>query len=222
MSDYNNQIYRPSNMHYNKDSRFRSQKNELNDYNLNKIQSISFREEVKLPKGQDTNDWIAKNLSELLTEVSTLFSLMSEFCTEKSCPKMTAGNGYKYLWSEEIQNDDGKTKIQTFDISASEYINKLITWIKNCIDDQELFPVSPDASYPENFLSNVQQIMKRLFRFYAHVYYHHIHHFEQLKVDAVLNTSFRHYIYFAIEFHLVTPEQIEPLRNFIEVIVNND
>lgn len=195
---------------------------EDNVYNENKVQSINFREEVKLPKGQDVNDWIAKHLSELINEVSMLFSLMTEFCTEKSCPKMTAGNGYKYLWSEEIENEKGEKKIVTYDLPATSYINNLISWIKSCIDDTDLFPVSPNASYPPNFISIVKSMMKRLFRFYAHIYYHHLHHFEQLKVDAVLNTSFRHFIYLALEFQLVTPDQIEPLRDYIEFILNND
>ena len=63
--------------------------------------------------------------------------------------------------------------------------------------------------------------MKRLFRIYAHFYYHHYENFRSLGMAKWLNTSFHHFILFTKEFNLIDADQLEPLSELIDKIVRS-
>ena len=48
-----------------------------------------------------------------------------EFCTCENCPIMSAGPKYEYLWA------DGSSVKTPLKVSASEYIDYLMTWVEN-------------------------------------------------------------------------------------------
>ena len=52
----------------------------------------NIREAVRLPPGEDLNEWLAVNTVDFYNAVSILYSTLEEFCTSKSCPAMTAGH----------------------------------------------------------------------------------------------------------------------------------
>lgn len=125
--------------------------------------SGNLRLAVMLPEGEDLNEWVAVN-SELkhpfsvptIYFVSTRFKLMwlflfflavdffnqinmlygtiTEFCTEESCPIMSAGPKYEYHWA------DGHTVKKPIKCSAPKYIDYLMTWVQDQLDDETLFP----------------------------------------------------------------------------------
>ena len=52
----------------------------------------NYRKAVKLPANCDNpDDWIAVQLFEIYAEAVLVSSVISDFCTPKTCPKMTAG-----------------------------------------------------------------------------------------------------------------------------------
>ena len=57
--------------------------------------------------------------------------------------------------------------------SAPKYIDFLMTWVQDQLDDEALFPSKIGVPFPNNFLTNAKTILKRLFRVYAHVYHQH-------------------------------------------------
>ena len=57
--------------------------------------------------------------------------------------------------------------------SAPKYIDFLMTWVQDQLDDETLFPSKIGVPFPNNFLTNAKTILKRLFRVYAHVYHQH-------------------------------------------------
>mmetsp|Transcript_17211 Transcript_17211/g.8140 ORF Transcript_17211/g.8140 Transcript_17211/m.8140 type:complete len:192 (-) Transcript_17211:149-724(-) len=145
---------------------------------------------VMLPAGEDLNEWLAVNTIEFYNEINLLYGVLSEFCTPESCPIMSAGPKYEYLWA------DG-TNIKTpLKVSASEYIDFLMTWVENQINNEALFPTDLGTPFPKQFVSTVRVIYKRLFRVYAHIYHTHFQHIMSLGLEYHLNTCFKHFIYF--------------------------
>lgn len=113
---------------------------------------------------------------------------ITEFCTPKSCPVMSAGPKYEYLWA------DGNKIKKPIKVSAPEYVDYLMTWVQEILDDESVFPSRVDVPFPRNFMQGpppvlvplieyrgslllhcpvVKNIFKRLFRVYAHIYYSH-------------------------------------------------
>jgi MOB kinase activator 1 len=80
-----------------------------------------------------------------------------------------------------------------------------------------------------------QQIYKKLFRLYAHIYYSHFEKIRSIGANAHLNTCFKHFVYFVQvralrsvvgarlsasgvlqEFQLVDDEEMAPLAKLID------
>merc|ERR1712070_267388 len=92
---------------------------------------------------------------------------MGEFCTAHSCPKMTAGPNYEYKWADGV-----KYKNPT-EVCAPDYVKLLMEWVQVQLDDERKFPTAPKVPFPEGFRDIVGNIFRRLFRVYAHIYFHH-------------------------------------------------
>lgn len=60
--------------------------------------------------------------------------MLIEFCTQDSCPVMSAGPKYEYLWA------DGTNVKTPLKVSAAEYIEYLMTWVENQLNNDTIFP----------------------------------------------------------------------------------
>eukprot|EP01121_Diplochlamys_sp_Union-15-3_P010365 TRINITY_DN2900_c0_g3_i1.p1 TRINITY_DN2900_c0_g3~~TRINITY_DN2900_c0_g3_i1.p1 ORF type:complete len:131 (-),score=15.30 TRINITY_DN2900_c0_g3_i1:42-434(-) len=129
---------------------------------------------------------------------------------------MAAGPRYEYLWA------DGVTIKKPINCSAPEYVDYLMTWVQSQLDDENVFPSRVDVPFPKNFTSVVKNIFKRLFRIYAHIYYNHFNKIVSLGEEAHLNTCFKHYYYFIMEFDLVDKKELAPLEDLIHNLTKND
>jgi MOB kinase activator 1 len=182
-----------------------------------KLQQISqatlgtgdLRSAVKLPAGESLNDWLAVSVVDFFNQLSCLFAPVAEYCTPKTCPEMTAGPAFKYFWQ-----DNGKYKKATM-LPAHEYITNVMLWTEQYINNEKYFPSDPSVPFPADFLEIVKNIFKRLFRIYAHLYHHHRENIRNIGAEAHLNTSFRHFVFFAQEFKLIPEDQLQPLREII-------
>jgi len=74
--------------------------------------------------------------------------------------------------------------------------------------------------FPPDFTERVQNIFKRLFRVYAHIYYCHFERMQALGAEPHLNTCFKHYMYFVREFNLIPKaEETAPLKELIDKLL---
>eukprot|EP00826_Nyctotherus_ovalis_P003035 TRINITY_DN10608_c0_g2_i3.p2 TRINITY_DN10608_c0_g2~~TRINITY_DN10608_c0_g2_i3.p2 ORF type:complete len:230 (-),score=65.82 TRINITY_DN10608_c0_g2_i3:158-847(-) len=165
---------------------------------------------VELPAGEDLNEWLAVNTIDFYNEISILYGVLAEFCTKESCPIMSAGPKYEYLWAD---GHDIKTPLK---VSAGEYIDFLMTWVERQLNNEVVFPTKPDVPFPKKFASIIKVIFKRLFRVYAHMYHSHFHHIMTLGLEYHLNTCFKHFIFFIDQFKLVDPKELAPLAELIQ------
>uniref|UniRef100_A0A0N5A3G6 MOB kinase activator-like 1 n=1 Tax=Parastrongyloides trichosuri TaxID=131310 RepID=A0A0N5A3G6_PARTI len=173
--------------------------------------SGSIKDAIKLPMGEDVNEWIAVNIMDFFNQITMLYGVISEKCTEETCPKMSAGQHYEYYWSS------GSTVMS---LPAYKYVDYLMSWVADTLDDELIFPSQIGKQFPVEFHKIAQTIMKRIFRIYAHVYNEHMDYLAQLNAVEHFNTSLKHFILFVNEFDLMNSEQMEPLSDFIEKILN--
>ncbi|XP_060791747.1 MOB kinase activator 1Bb isoform X4 [Neoarius graeffei] len=145
---------------------------------------------VILPDGEDLNEWVAVNTVDFFNQINMLYGTITDFCSEDSCPVMSAGPKYEYHWA------DGTNIKKPIKCSAPKYIDYLMTWVQDQLDDETLFPSKIGVPFPKNFMSVAKTILKRLFRVYAHIYHQHFDSVMQLQEEAHLNTSFKHFIFF--------------------------
>ena len=127
-----------------------------------------------------------------------LYGTITEYCSEESCPVMSAGKKYEYHWA------DGLNIKKPIKCSAPRYIDYMMSWVQDQLDDEAIFPSKigiliffkvslsflhywfmklfywKGVPFPKNFLSIAKTILKRLFRVYAHVYHQH---FEQVGIS---------------------------------------
>ncbi|KAL1486351.1 hypothetical protein MTO96_031422 [Rhipicephalus appendiculatus] len=171
--------------------------------------SGNLHEAVRLPEGIDFHEWIAVHTVDLFNQVSMIYGTVAEHCTEISCAVMLAGPKYEYRWA------DGQTNKKPMRCSAPEYINCLFSWVQSHLEDEALFPSRVGVPFPGNFLPVVKTILRRLFRVYAHIYHQHFHEVVLMKEEAHLNTSFKHFILFVLEFGLIEQVEMAPLWELI-------
>lgn len=54
----------------------------------------SLRKIVKLPEGEDENEWFAVNMVDFYNQINLLYGAITEFCSPQSCPEMKATDEY--------------------------------------------------------------------------------------------------------------------------------
>lgn len=52
---------------------------------------INLNQVVKLPPGEDLNDWIAVHVVDFFNRINLIYGTITEFCTAHSCPRMSGG-----------------------------------------------------------------------------------------------------------------------------------
>jgi len=185
----------------------------LSEYAKATLGSGNMRSAVILPKGEDLNEWLAVNTVDFFNEISLLYGTITEFCTPASCPTMSAGPMYQYLWA------DGVKVKKPIEVSAPEYVDLLMSWVETQLNDEQIFPLQLGTPFPKNFLALVKTIFKRLFRVYAHIYHSHFQKIVGLGAEAHLNTCFKHFIYFVKEFKLISHNELNPLVDLIDSLM---
>eukprot|EP00128_Syssomonas_multiformis_P000225 Colp12_sorted_trinity150504_noHs@14528 len=189
---------------------------QLKKYAEATLGSGNLRLAVTLPEGEDENEWIAVNTVDFFNQINMLYGTITEFCTPEDCPVMSAGPKYEYLWA------DGATIKKPIKCSAPEYIDYLMTWVQQQLDDESLFPSKIGVPFSKKFPDVVKNIFKRLFRVYAHIYHSHFSKIVSLGEEAHLNTSFKHFIYFVQEFELIEKKELAPLQELIDQLMTKD
>ena len=60
--------------------------------------------------------------------------MLVEFCSKEICTVISAGSKYEYLW---IDGSNVKTPMK---VSVGEYIEFLMVWVENQLNNKNIFP----------------------------------------------------------------------------------
>eukprot|EP01063_Lacrimia_lanifica_P002537 TRINITY_DN11335_c0_g1_i1.p1 TRINITY_DN11335_c0_g1~~TRINITY_DN11335_c0_g1_i1.p1 ORF type:complete len:244 (+),score=109.15 TRINITY_DN11335_c0_g1_i1:54-785(+) len=164
---------------------------------------------VKLPADVQLDHWLSVHTVDLYNITNVLYGSITEYCTPSKCPVMSSGRRYEYHWR------DGNKYKKATKVSAPLYVELLMEWIESQINDEAIFPTEETNPHPPDFFKVVCNIMKRLFRVYAHIYFSHFAQIKRLGEEAHLNTAFKHFCLFAMEFRLVDATEMLPVYALI-------
>ncbi|KAI0541650.1 putative maintenance of ploidy protein mob1 [Xylaria digitata] len=177
----------------------------------------SLRKVVKLPEGEDENEWLAVNMVDFYNQINLLYGAITEFCSPQSCPEMKATDEFEYLWQ------DNEAYKRPTKMSAPAYIEQLMGWVQGHIDNESVLPSRIGVPFPKSFPQTVRQIFKRMYRVYAHIYCHHYPVIRELGLEPHLNTSFKQYVLFIDEHGLASGKDFwGPLGDLVESMLRSD
>ena len=86
-------------------------------------------------------------------------------------------------------------------------VDYVMTWVEDQIDNEEIFPVQESQPFPDDFEEYIRDIFKKMFRIFAIIFHNHFEHIEGKGAAAHLNTCFKHFYFFTLEFNLIRDEK---------------
>lgn len=168
----------------------------------------SFKTIVQLPKYVDYGEWLALNIFEMYGHLNLFYGVISEYVTVEDYPTTTAGPGTTYTWRD--------ASGQSIDLPAAQYIDFVLRWISNKINDQSVFPTKNGAAFTPLFVKDCKNIVRQMLRIFAHIYHNHFERILHLSLEAHWNSFFAHFISFSKEFQLLERSEMTPLLPLIE------
>lgn len=73
---------------------------------------------------------------DFFNRINLIYGTVSDFCTEESCPTMSGGQRFEYLWA------DGAKYKKPVHLPAPQYVALLMDWAESQINNETIFPVS--------------------------------------------------------------------------------
>merc|ERR1711935_358755 len=165
---------------------------------------------VKLPKGEELNEWLAVHCVEFYNAICVQTQHIADECTAEKYPTTNAGPKFSFKWKDDAQYPKPTS------LPAPEYIELSLNYIETTLYNESIFPPDEGTPFPKNFRKEVVVIFKRIFRIYAIIYHEHFKEIEKLGQEANLNTSFKHFMWFTAEFKLVSKADLAPLQDLIQ------
>lgn len=178
------------------------------------------KQQVALPPGESCAGWVAVHAIDFYNDVSTIWAVMAEDpYLDSFRPGEGFPSGVEYRWSEGTGKD-----ATTVSVSAPVYIEKVLQWIQDQINDETKFPDDDDEAealrvfQTPAFAALCGQIFRRLFRVYGIIYSSFFGTLEALQMAPHLNTCFKHFMFFCTEFGLLPEREMEPLEVLVKPI----
>lgn len=149
------------------------------------------------PRGETEADslvWQYEHLRQFVIEFNQLLVVLGDDCTPETCPKMTASNEWQYLCAAHRKPQDcAALDYMTHTIDSS---TGLLTSAKHFASRSHVPPMS--GKY-------FQSMARRLYRIFAHVYYHHRHVFDEVEAGTHLCARFSHFV---MKYQLMSPSML--------------
>ncbi|KAF7314530.1 hypothetical protein MKEN_00926200 [Mycena kentingensis (nom. inval.)] len=160
----------------------------------------NFKTIVVQPKYVDPNEWVAVNIFDFYTNLNEFYGVLTECCTQQSCPTMSGGPTLNYLWLQDRKR---------VSLSAPTYIDSVMSTVQNLLNDENTFPTKSSQSFnPESFATIVKQIYTQLLRVFAHLYHAHFPQILHLRAEPHFNSMFAHFLAFGQQYGLFDEREI--------------
>ena len=174
---------------------------------------------MALPRGEKCAAWVAVHAIDFYNDVSTIWAVMS---SDPYLNSFRRGEGFpsgvEYRWSDGASGE-------AMSVAAPVYIEKVLGWIADQINDETKFPDEDDETealrvfHTPQFAALCGQIFRRLFRVYGILYSSFFGTLDALGMAPEINTCFKHFMYFCTEFGLLPEREIEPLEVLVRPIL---
>jgi MOB kinase activator 1 len=185
----------------------------------------SMNEAVALPPGESCAGWVAVHAIDFYNDVSTIWAVMA---TDPYLNSFRPGEGFpsgvEYRWSPDSTTSATDGTTAAISVSAPVYVEKVLHWIAEQINDETKFPDDDDEAeslrvfQTPQFAALCGQIFRRIFRVYGIIYSSFFGTLEALDMAPHLNTAFKHFMFFCTEFGLLPERELEPLEVLVKPI----
>ena len=138
----------------------------------------------------DASVWQYEHLRQFVIEFNLLLVSLIGVCTPETCPKMTASNDWQYLCSAHRKPQE---------CAAIDYTTHTIDGSTALLT--VACPFSSRSQVPSSSTKYFQSMSRRLYRIFAHVYFHHRQHFDMLEAERRLCARFSHFV---LRYQLMT------------------
>ncbi|KAH6562055.1 hypothetical protein BASA50_009836 [Batrachochytrium salamandrivorans] len=133
---------------------------------------------LTLPAGQDDAVWQYEHLRQICSELNGLFVVLAEECDPLICPDMKAAE-WLYLCAAHPAPQS---------CSAIDYIVHTIDGAAALLNNSGMFPSR--ITIPKESTKHMQNIARRLYRIFAHTWYHHKELFVEFEMTTHLYERF--------------------------------
>ncbi|TPX31676.1 hypothetical protein SmJEL517_g05040 [Synchytrium microbalum] len=148
---------------------------------------------IQVPDTQDEDTWQYEHLRQTCLELNTLVVMLEPDCTYETCPEMKADE-WMYLCAAHLTPQS---------CCAMDYIIHTLDGTTALMNSPKFFPSR--ISMPEGSTKHFSNIARRLYRIFAHSYYHHREIFEEFEASTHLYARF---LAFSTRFNLIQPKLI--------------
>jgi hypothetical protein len=126
---------------------------------------------IVAPNEVDVSVWKYEHLRQFILESNLLIVQLQGFCTKQSCPKMKATDDWLYLCA---------VHRETQECSAIDYMIHNLDQMTSTLNSSKLF--SSRVSINKTSVKSLENIVRRLYRYFSHTYYHHPEIFHEFEV----------------------------------------
>ncbi|RUP50888.1 mps one binder kinase activator-like 4-like protein [Jimgerdemannia flammicorona] len=158
---------------------------------------------VALPPGQDDEVWQYEHLRQLCLELNHFVVQLETECNRETCPEMKAEE-WLYLCAahqapqsvcmicpaQRYTYHSNMAKLVSCQCCAIDYIVHTLDGASTLLNSNRFFPSR--ISIPEPSLKHYQSIARRLYRIFAHAWFHHREVFESYENESFLYARFLH------------------------------
>ena len=138
---------------------------------------------IEPPKGVNINVWKYEHLRQFILETNLLIVQLKCVCTKETCVKMMATEDWLYLCP--VHKDPQ-------DCPAIDYMIHNLDNMSAKLNSNKYFPSR--VSIDQNNIKKLDDIVRRLYRFFSHCYFHHQIIFDEFEKEMHLCERFTEYI----------------------------
>jgi len=165
----------------------------------------NFKTIVMLPKYVDVTEWVAVNMFDFYQNLNLFYGVVAECCTPAACPTMAAGPNLDYTWIDHTRKQ--------VKLPAPTYIDYVMTWLQNLLDDEAVFPTKSVQEFAPAFPSTTKHMFRQMLRVFAHIYHAHYRDILHLRSEPHFNSLFAHFLAFGREYELLDLKDIKGTPN---------
>jgi MOB kinase activator 1 len=172
------------------------------------LHNVELKSVIRAANGVPHEAWIAMKFRDVFDDLHAVVSMMQQpekgrtpLCTTKTCCEAKV---FRHIWAM-------GPKRERQQVSPPEYITLLMDWVRTSVLRDDVKPS----------LSDTKRIMNRLLRVYVHYYSCHGSKFAEYGIEAHMNYSFKHFLYFAAEYDFCKEEEFEPIRPIVDQLMRN-
>nr|CAG8636221.1 13451_t:CDS:2 [Entrophospora candida]CAG8643694.1 5242_t:CDS:2 [Entrophospora candida] len=133
---------------------------------------------VKLPAGQSEEAWQYEHLRQLCLELNYLVVQLEPECNKQTCPEMKADE-WMYRCAAHLA---------PMNCCAIDYIVHTLDGATNLLNSHKSFPSR--LSIPDTSVKHYQSIARRLYRIFAHAWFHHREIFKEFELEKEKDNLF--------------------------------